>query len=312
MAQVFDYTTAMEQLAALQALDGDDVNSVCRSGALTHGETTDDAIVLIHGMTNCPQQFSDFAPLLYARGYNVLVPRQPHNGLADRNTRALAKLTVAELKAYGEQVTDIARGLGRRVTILGISAGAVIAAWLAQFRSDVDRAVVVAPVFGILPELPSAINDTANWLTMQILLALPNIMTQSFRPFKEGPDYGYLGFSSRSLGTVMRLGQEVFRAAKATAPAARSIVVTSNQNDEAVNDRMTEHLVERWRAHGAQASIYTFARSERLGHDIIDPRQPNQRTSYVYPILLDLITGQTTAPVNAPSHPGAEGSAIAN
>lgn len=291
MAQTFDYATAMEQLGALEALDGADVNAVCHSRALTHGQQTENAIVLIHGMTNCPQQFSDFAPLLFERGYNVLIPRQPGNGLADRNTKALASLTIQELTTFGENVTHIAQGLGRRVTMLGISAGATIAAWLAQFRSGIDLAVVIAPLLGILPQLPAPINDPANHLVMDIFSTIPNIMTQSLRPFKSGPDYGYYGFSTRGLGTVMRMGDDVMRAAKTTPPDARSIIMTLNQNDDAINNLMATHLADRWRAHGAAVKTYTFPKSEHLGHDIIDPRQTNQRVAYVYPILLNLILG---------------------
>ncbi len=295
MAQTFDYATAMEQIAALEALDGPDVNSVCHSRALTHGQQTENAIVLIHGMTNCPEQFSDFAPLLYERGYNVLIPRQPRNGLADRNTKALAGLTVEELKAYGENVTNIAQGLGRRVTVLGISAGATIAAWLAQFHTGIDLAVVIAPLLGILPQLPSPINDGANRAVMNIFSTIPNIMTQSIRPFKAGPDYGYYGFSTRSLATVMRMGADVMRAAQTTPPATHSIIMILNQNEDAINSLMATHLADRWRAHGAAVKTYTFPKSAHLGHDIIDPRQPNQRVAYVYPILLDLILGREVA-----------------
>ena len=44
-----------------------------------------------------------------------------------------------------------------------------------------------------------------------------------------------------------------------------------------------------------------FAEKEQLGHDLIDPQQPNQRVEYVYPILLDLITklDATTAPLTS-------------
>jgi hypothetical protein len=48
----------------------------------------------------------------------------------------------------------MARGLGEQVTVVGLSGSAVIVAWLAQFRADVDKAIVIAPVFGLLPNWP--------------------------------------------------------------------------------------------------------------------------------------------------------------
>src|SRR5579875_3395433 len=99
-----DYAEALEQFAALQALDDDEVNPVCRSALLDHGRRTDRAIVLIHGMTNCPQQYAQFGKLLHDKGFNVLIPRMPKNGLKDRNTKALGTLTPAALETYGTQV----------------------------------------------------------------------------------------------------------------------------------------------------------------------------------------------------------------
>ena len=284
-----DYARAVQDFTQLQAQDGAEINPVCRSQLLTHGETTDRAIILIHGMTNCPQQFCDFAPRLFEQGYNVLIPRMPRNGLADRNTKALAALSVAEQIAFGNQICDIAYGLGRHVTVAGISAGGVITGWVAQFRPDVDVAVLIAPSFGIVPRLPIA-NDSANWLAMQLLLTLPNIMTQRIRPFTEGPPQGYFGFATRGLARAMKLGAEVFQAAKNQPPAARSILFILNRNDPAVNNDVALQLARRWREHGAAITNYAFPAERKLIHDVIDPQQPQQQTAYTYPILLDLLT----------------------
>lgn len=284
-----DYSSAMAQFAALQAQDSADVNPVCHSRALTHGETTDRVVVLLHGMTNCPRQFHAFAPLLYERGYNVLIPRETRNGLLDRDTTALSELTVAELTTFSDRIADIAHGLGRRVTVVGISAGGVMAAWLAQFRNDLDAVVVIAPSFGILPELPRLVNAPANRAVIGILNVLPNLMTQRIRPFTAGPPQGYRGFASRGLAAIMQMGQFVFKAARNAPPATHHVLMVSNQNDNTVNVGMINDLATLWRRHGAPITTFEFAAKEMLGHDLIDPEQPNQRASYVYPILLDLI-----------------------
>src|SRR5262249_14256513 len=116
---------------------------------LTHGQTVDDAVVLHHGYTNGPQQFVALARMLHERGRNVLIPRMPYHGLADRLTPAIARLTAQDMVALASESADIAHGLGRRVTIAGLSAGGVMAAWVAQFRGDVARAVAMAPEFGL-------------------------------------------------------------------------------------------------------------------------------------------------------------------
>lgn len=283
-----DYAEAMEQLTALRSQDGPDVNPDCHSRLLTHGRKTERVLVLIHGMTNCPCQFSQLAPLFFERGYNVLLPRQPRDGLKDLNTRALGDLTLAELKTFAHQSIDVARGLGERVTVAGISAGGTLAAWIGQIRSDVDAVAPIAPLFGILPPLP-IFNTTANFAVMHALQWAPNIMTQSFQPFKDGPPQGYLGFASRGLATVMRLGQEVYRAAAMKPPRARSLLMMLNPVDPAVNNRVTRAVLDRWRKQGANAREYTFDGARSLIHDIIDPDQRLQQCDYVYPILLDQI-----------------------
>jgi len=284
-----DYSAALERLAALQSLDSADVNPICHSQLLTHGRATDRVIVLIHGMTNCPRQFQRLAPLFFERGYNVLTPRQPRNGLTDVDTRALGGLTVSEQVNNAHQAVDIARGLGRHVTVLGVSAGGTLAAWLAQFRADVDAAVAIAPLFGILPTLP-AFNLSANFAMMRLLQWAPNIMTQSIRPFTEGPPQGYRGFATRGLASAMRLGRQVFRAAADEAPRARSMLMMLNPVDPAVNNPMSRDLLGRWQARGAQASLYLFDPARKLIHDLIDPEQPQQQCDYVYPILLEQVS----------------------
>ena len=284
-----DYAEALAQLAEMQALDGPDVNPDCRTQLLTHGHATDRVIVLIHGMTNCPCQFRQLAPLFLERGYNVLLPRQPHNGLRDRNTDALGGLTVIELQEFSQRAVDIARGLGQRVTVAGISAGGTLAAWLAQTRGDIDLAVPIAPLFGLLPELP-IFNTSANFAVTRLLQWAPNIMTQRFGPFKEGPPQGYLGFATRGLAAAMRLGGQVYHAAASEAPRAAAIRMLINPIDPAVNNALSLALLERWRTVGAHADLYTFDPSRKLIHDIIDPAQPQQQITYTYPILLEQLT----------------------
>jgi pimeloyl-ACP methyl ester carboxylesterase len=285
-----DFAEAQTQFATLQALDGDAVNPVCRSQLLTHDRRTDRAIVLIHGMTNCPQQYEQFASLLLAKGFNVLIPRMPANGLKDRNTKALATLTPATLETFGTQVINIACGLGERVMVAGISAGGVIAAWLAQFRPEVDAGIIIAPSFGITPRLRVGNTAVSNAATF-ILRALPNIMTQRIKPFTEGPPQGYFGFATHGLAAMLRMGDEVRRAARTQAPKARTLLLITNDADPAVNNPIAIHLAYQWEQRGARTVHYAFSADRKLIHDIIDPQQPQQQVAFTYPILLELIDG---------------------
>jgi pimeloyl-ACP methyl ester carboxylesterase len=287
-----DYATALAKLAALQEMDGDDINPDCRTYLLTHGQAVERAIVLVHGTTNCPAQYVQLAPLFFERGYNVLVPRMPHDGLRDRDTDELRRLTSQELRTFADTIVDIARGLGEHVTVVGISAGGVVAAWTAQFRPDVARAVVIAPAFGILPNR-TRLGRRANWLVMNILSILPNLMTQRYQGPKEGPPHGYNGFATHGLVAVMRLGAAIYRAARRQPPAAHSVTVLMNDNDAAVNNTIIRDLASAWRARGGdRVAFYTLSANMRVIHEMIEPNRPKQRVAVVYPILLKLIAGE--------------------
>jgi esterase/lipase len=281
---VADYDAAIARFAQVQAEEDDTINPLCRSKLMTHGKKTERVIVLVHGITNCPQQFVEFAPLFFERGYNVLIPRMPRNGLADRMTNELKSLTAEELRDCSNTMVDIARGLGDHVTFLGLSVGGSMAVWVAQNRPDVDKVVVIAPSIGFT-------NLGADRLTSFAIVLfryLPNIATQYFFPFQDGPQHSYLGYSSHSIGEVMRFGKSIMKSAKQEKPAAQSILMVTNAADTAVNSKMNRELVNFWRANGYnQIEEYEFSADKKLIHDIVDPQQVQQQTALVYPILLD-------------------------
>jgi pimeloyl-ACP methyl ester carboxylesterase len=284
-----DYETAMARFAQVQAQEEADqtLNPVCRSKLLTHGGKTTRVIVLMHGMTNCPQQFVDFAPKFYEQGYNVLIPRMPHNGLADPDTDALKYLKAAELRDCSSAMVDIARGLGEHITFLGLSVGGLMAAWVAQYRADVNKAVIIAPSFTISPRLGVVLSK----LVMRLFLMMPNIMTQRIMPFKDGPDHNYLGFASRGLGEMMRFGFSIYNTSKKTGATAQSVLVITNAADAAVNNKITLQVARRWQTKGLeQLDKYEFDAKYKLIHDLIDPGQKHQNVAVTYPVLLDLVT----------------------
>jgi len=61
-----------------------------------------------------------------------------------------------------------------------------------------------------------------------------------------------------------------------------------NPNDTSVSNERTLQIVEQWKAHQANLDSFTFDASLKLGHDIIDPNQPNQQIDIVYPKLVEL------------------------
>lgn len=279
-APAANYAAALNCFGRLAAADGPAVAPECGSRLLTHGERVERSVVLFHGVTNCPAQFRQFGERLHAAGANVVIPRLPENGYRDRSTSANRWLTAERMRALADASVDLAAGLGRRVTVVGISSGGVLAAWCAQFRPEVELAMPVAPALAVL-RVPAWCHGPE----AALLARSPDVETARLKPFRQGPGYGYHGFSTRNLGEIMRLGLAVTRAAGSRPPAAARIEVVTNEADRAVSQAAAERLVRRWRDAGAAVATYRFPAELGLPHDLIDPHQPGQRTDLVYPAL---------------------------
>lgn len=281
------YAEALEQWGTLAAADSADVNPECRSQVLVHGVRTRNVLVLLHGLTNCPKQFVRLGDHFHEQGWNVIIVRLPHHGLADRMTTDLARLDAHELVRLTDRVIDVAVGLGDRVTVAGLSLGGVAAAWAGQERAEVRRAVMIAPLFGVAP-IPALF--TAG--LARALLLLPNRFVwwnDRERERLHGPPQVYPRFSTRALGETLRLGFAVRSAAEHRAPAAHEVVLVSIGGDPAVHNGLSAQVVSMWRRHGAAVETYEFPSRLHLGHDVIDPEQVGARIDLVYPELERLL-----------------------
>ena len=266
------------------------LNPLCHPQLLTHGTRTQRVVVLLHGVSSCPRAFVDFAPLLFARGANVLALRMPENGYADRATDALGRLTAEALRAWGDAAVDIAAGLGDEVVVLGISAGGTVAAWCGQNRPEVARAVLVAPMFGL-----ANLGPGLNAAIMRVTLLLPDFSIWKdpiLRRRLAGLPQVAVRQSSRATGEILRLGHAVLRQAGTTRAATPAAAVVSNGNDSAVDNGMTEGLAAAWQRRGVRVRRFAFARSHGLGHELVDPLEPGADPALTYPVLVSLIEGR--------------------
>jgi carboxylesterase len=281
-----DYAGAVERIEALRAEEASrGLNPLCQLQFMSHGQKTDQAIVFVHGYTNCPQQFRELGQQFYDLGYNVLIAPAPHHGLADRMTADQAKLTAEELTVYADEVVDIAQGLGEHVTLAGISMGGITTAWAALHRTDLDLAVLISPAFGF-QMIPRSITAPA----VNAFLVLPNFDLWADSELKEasGTDFTYPRRSTRALAQTLRLGMAVQAGSAEAAPVARSMLVVTNANDPSVDNGLTAEMVSSWREWGLDVLTYEFAADLELEHDLISPWQETQPA--VYPVLVELIT----------------------
>lgn len=286
------YEGALARFEAERAKTAAPLNPLCEPQILGHGRRTQKAVVLLHGVSSCPQAFVDFAPLLHAAGYNVLAARMPQNGYADRSTDALARLTAEDLQTFGDTSVDIAAGLGEEVVVLGISAGGTVAAWIGQNR-DVDRVVLVAPFFGL-----ANFGVRLNVALMRVMLFLPPISIWKdpvLRDRFEGMPHAYQRQSTRGTGEIMRLGLATYRQARERAPAAAQAAIVTNAADTAVDNEVTRFFARAWIDRGMEVIAYEFDAGHKLGHELIDPLEPGSDPALTYPLLIGMIEDPVAA-----------------
>ena len=282
------YSDAMSIAKGLQDLDGPNVNPLCRTRVYTHGERVKRSLVLLHGFTNCSQQFDALGRQFFDRGWNVVIPRYPRHGYTDRLNTSIAELRADHLTAVANRAAEVGAGLGERLTVAGLSLGAILSGLLAHSRGDIQRAVLIAPMLGLKP-LPgpalTAISAAAK--------ALPNFYMWWSNELKDSlaPPYGYPRFATHAYAALFDCGRQLVRSAREEPPRAKSIAVITNAGEPRLDNRFTYRLVESWRRHGADVETFEFPASDKLTHDLVDPGNSAQRTDYVYPVVTRLIEG---------------------
>ena len=261
-----------------------------RTIVLTHGYQTERVFVLLHGLTNAPRQFRELGGKLFATGANVVIPRLAHHGLADRMTDAHAAMTAQDLIDYAQYGVDLAQGLGRNVTVVGLSVSGISAAWLAQNRDDIGAVFLLAPFFA-----PAVIPDPLTRAFASALTRLPNRMMwwdPRVRENLPGPPYNYPRFPTRALGEALRLGLNTAQSDRKLRVDKLGVILT--ENDRAVSNARTHRLVEQWRTASPDTEIFLheFPASENIPHDFIDPLQPDARTDKVNDLLVEWLTSR--------------------
>lgn len=251
------------------------VKSQCHSRLVEPVAAPKGVIVLLHGLGTCPAQMAALAAVLADDGYIVYLPLLPEHGQIGGDGGSLNGLTAARYRAFGDRTVDVARGFGPPVSILGISAGGNVAAWIAQHRSDVDVAVVLSPALGF-GRLPSFVTTGA----MNLFGRLPSIA------FSAGPQLPqtYGGLATRPVAETFNFGRSLIENAGRRPAAARRVVVVMNEHDDSMSSDLTLALAGR-----LQAEVQAMPAALRIPGDAIDPQQPGARIDATYPLLVRLV-----------------------
>jgi esterase/lipase len=283
------YAEGLRIVTGLMDLDGPNVNPVCRTRLYTHGHRTQRALLLLHGLTSCPQQFDALGKRFHEEGWNVLIPRYPRHGYTDRLTISISELRADHLTAVANRSATAAAGLGEHLTVVGHSLGGVLAGYLAQTHGSVEHAVLVAPAFGLKGVPSRGMSALA-----RLVSVLPNFFIWWDAKSKEfsRPAHGYPRFATHAYAALFQVATEVLKSASKTGPKARDLAVITNAAEPRLDNRFANLLVEAWRRRGAQVSTHEFPLSAHLPHDLIDPGNDEQNIELVYPVVARMIKGR--------------------
>ena len=284
---ITDYETARGEMEKIIASEPENVPPQNRAIVMDHGHRTKDVYVLLHGLTNNPNQFRKFGQMLFDRGANVLIPRMPHHGLADKMNNDQGVFTAQMMVAEASRAVDIAQGYGGRVIVAGLSVNGITAAWLGQNRSDIALAVPMAPFF-----VPKGIPAGLTSPLANILQRAPNQFLWWDPRVKEHIGGGaYPRFATHSISQTMLLGLEVAREAAHEKPKCGKILVITTASDMAVSNARTAKVVSLWKESSPERiSTFEFPEKLHVQHDFIDVSQPFQQVDRVYPLLLETIS----------------------
>ncbi|MEU4690434.1 alpha/beta fold hydrolase [Actinoplanes sp. NPDC023714] len=280
-ARQFGYAEAQALARQAGARDtGDpDVRTGCPSTLLDHGRRTAKAVLMLHGYTACPGQLSGLAKHYFDAGYNVYVPRAPLHGITDRT--AHAGVQAEDLVGYAADAWNIAAALGDDVGVVGISGGAVLATWLAEYRADsVRRLLVLSPFYR-----PAA--DKAPGAAVRPMTALYG--------FGLLPDHvNENGYSFAALAQYLRI-TFAYRDLPGD-PALRNAALVVSPGDTFI-DQETARAVPRELAADAGATFAgrTLPGDLGLEHDIVTEDRLGPATAELYPLYLKLYENRSAA-----------------
>jgi pimeloyl-ACP methyl ester carboxylesterase len=280
-----DACAAIERDIASDVADAT-ISDAGRPRLYQHGRPATHAILLFHGFTNAPQQFDELARELYARDCNVYVPRIPHHGKKDRLTQDLGSLSVAEMQGFSARAYDLARRLGSRITVLGLSLGGTLTMWLAQTQ-PVDLAIPIAPFL-----MPYGWTRAEGGAAMRAAQVLPDFYWWWDARVRENtrPIYAYPGYPIHALAQITFLGEAIFDLASTQKPLARRCTLVSNVDDPGISNDVSHALLQSWQQHGAPYAELLLRNLGQPRHDIIDPTTFPAARTLVYPKLTTLAT----------------------
>ncbi len=281
------YADALLRIGVQQRQDDSVAVAGGRSILMSHGDRAARVYLLLHGFTDAPTQFATVGAHLFADGANVYIPRLPHHAERASSLRAIGRVRADELARFADSTTEIARGLGDTIVVIGLSAGGVLAGRIAERHPEVHRAVLIAPAIA-----PGRLPDGEAEAVVVLASKLPDVVRMT-APLDTNRPENIPGISTRGLAELLRFGRQVYDDAELAPPAVRDIVFLLNEADRTVNEDVSLDLAQRWMDRGATVSAYRFNASAKLLHNVMELTSHGGNTELVYPVVEALARGAT-------------------
>ncbi len=256
------------------------------SQLLAHGAKTKQAFVLLHGLSNCPEQDAALAKILFDQGANVIIPRARYAGFANVLNKEQGKQSGQDLLDQAATGLDIAAGLGEHTTLIAISASALAAAWMAEHRPGIDHVLLLSPFFAPYGKSVSVTNALS-----VLLLHLPNFYLWKNSQLKmavPGQPYVYPRWGTYCLASTLALARDVRSFSEPVECNRLSVLISAA--DKTVNNHLTKKLIRKWsRENPEKIFYYDFSASLQVPHDCLDSYGTELSTTVVYPQILKMV-----------------------
>lgn len=252
-----DYNQSVADIKKVIADDtaNSQVRPDCRPILKTHGKKTARAVMILHGVSGCPNGPAELAERFYQAGYNVYVPRAPHHGLSDKKLHSQVRAT--ELVKFMSDSAGLVSGLGDELGVIGHSGGGTLATWLTQYGGGLfSRVLLIAPYYE-----PDA-SKAPKW---QMPL-LRNVYGSHLLPDQFFDDI----LSYRALANYMIIKQNYRNDLKAEGLKYVGLIIGSEDN--LIDKDMALSIAEGMaKASGARFSYETTPAYMGAGHELLSP-----------------------------------------
>ncbi|MGG6267486.1 alpha/beta hydrolase [Leptolyngbya sp. AN03gr2] len=258
-------------------------NGQCRSRFFFHARPTQTVCLFFHGFTAAPYQFEPLGQACFEAGYNVLVPLLPGHGKAGNWNRKQPPPLTSDPMVYHRAVAEwlgIAKMLGDRVVVGGLSTGGTLAAWAAlTYPQLVDRALLFAPFLGHKFK-------PVDWL----IKTLP-IYFEWFN--KDAPgNFGYNGFQMPALRLFLEMAEDTVKQAKRK-PISPILMVCS-ESDRVTNRQTQRQFFQTVVQQQPRSCYHCFDKRYKIRHRMMTQMEGNQYEDWVIHLAKAYIAQEET------------------